>query len=354
MTRFSPDKHIIFVLNPGSTSTKLAAFEGDKEVKRELIRSPQSSGRSIWEDFENRLASIQTWFRKTQLRPAAVAGIGGLLKPVKGGTYRINSRMIDDAKQNIQGEHASNLGCVLAHELASEYGCPAFVVDPVSTDELEPLARYSGHPSIERRSLSHALNIHAVARRAAADLGRSIDSSAFVVAHLGGGISIALVRNGKIIDVNDASSDGPFSPERTGGLPLQAVISLAFSGQTTEDEMRAMVMGKGGLVAYLGTKSAEDVEEKICAGNFTAAQVYEAMAYQISKEIGAMATVHSGSLDAVVLTGGLAASVRLTDWISNRVRFLGPVLVYPGEHELLALAQGASRVLRGEEQVKEY
>ena len=353
----SSDKHIIFVLNPGSTSTKLAVYEGDQELKREVMRLPQFSGiqqRRIWEDYESRFETIKAWFIETKLRPAAVAGIGGLLKPVKGGTYHVNARMIDDAKQNIQGEHASNLGCVLAHELALEYGCPSFVVDPVSTDELEPLARYSGHPSIERKSLSHALNIHAAARRASVELGRSLDTSSFVVAHLGGGISVAPVKNGKIIDVNDASSDGPFSPERTGGLPLQAFISIAFSGKTTETEMRAMVMGKGGLASYLGTKSAEEVEDRIRSGDSHAAEVLEAMAYQISKEIGAMATVLSGSLQAIVLTGGLAASVRLTGWIANRVRFLGPVLVYPGEHELLALAQGASRVLRGEEQAKEY
>lgn len=348
------DKDIVFVVNPGSTSTKLAVFEGDKEAKRELLCSPQSSGRGIWEDFENRLATIRAWFRETKLRPAAVSGIGGLLKPVKGGTYRVNAKMIDDAKKNIQGEHASNLGCVLAQELASEYVCPAFVVDPVSTDELEPLARYSGHPSIERRSLSHALNIHAVARRAAIELGSSIDSSSFVVAHLGGGISIAPVRNGKIIDVNDASSDGPFSPERTGGLPLQPVITLAFSGRFTEKEMQMMVMGKGGLVAYLGTKSAEEVEKQISAGDKNAPQVFEAMAYQIAKEIGAMAAVLSGRCDAVILTGGLAASSMLTGWIDARVRFLGPVLIYPGEHEMSALALGALRVLKGEEPEREY
>jgi len=351
------DKHIIFVLNPGSTSTKLGVFEGERELKREILGHLQSAvitRQGVWEDFRPRLVTVQTWFRETKVRPAAVAAIGGLLKPVVSGTYLVDTRMIEDARKNLQGEHASNLGCALAHELATDYGCPAYVVDPVSTDEMGPLARYSGHPSIERKSLSHALNIHAAARRAAGELGRSSASSSFVVAHLGGGISVAPVKNGKIIDVNDASSDGPFSPERTGGLPLQAVISLAFSGRTTEAEMKAMVMGKGGLAAYLGTKSAEEIEERIREGDSNAAEVYEAMAYQISKEIGAMATVISGSLDAVILTGGLASSARLAGWIESSVRFLGPVLVYPGEHELLALAQGASRVLRGEESAKEY
>jgi butyrate kinase len=262
--------------------------------------------------------------------------------------------MIGDARKNLQGEHASNLGCAFARELASEYECPAYVVDPVSTDEMEPLARYSGHPSIERKSLSHALNIHAAARRAAHEMGLAYAASSFIVAHLGGGISVARVRNGNIVDVNDASSDGPFSPERTGGLPLQPVISLAFSGRMTEGEMRAMVMGKGGLAAYLGTKSAEEVEKRIQAGDSRAAEVFEAMAYQISKEIGAMAAALSGAVDGVVLTGGLAASARLMGWIKDCVAFIGPVLVYPGEHELQALAEGALRVLRGEEQAREY
>ncbi|HLE33103.1 MAG TPA: butyrate kinase [Bacteroidota bacterium] len=353
----SSDNHIIFVLNPGSTSTKLAVFEGDREMKKEVLRHAPGSGnglRRVWDDYGERLATLQSWFAGAAVRPAAVAAIGGLLRPVESGTYHVNNRMVEDARKNLQGEHASNLGCALAYDLAREYGCSAFIVDPVSTDELEPLARYSGHPSIERKSLSHALNIHAAARRAAGELGRAYHSSSFIVGHLGGGISVAPVRNGKIVDVNDASSDGPFSPERTGGLPLQAVITLAFSGQATEKSMRAMVMGKGGLVAYLGTKSAEEIEAKILAGNPKAAEVLEAMAYQIAKEVGAMAAVLSGSLDAVVLTGGLASSTMLTGWITDRVKFLGRVLVYPGEHELLALAQGASRVLTGEEQAKEY
>ncbi len=351
------DKHIVFVLNPGSTSTKLAAFEGDRELKREVLCHAPGNGkgpRRIWDDYRDHLVTLQSWFERTGLHPAAIAAIGGLLRPVESGTYRVNARMVEDARKNLQGEHASNLGCALAGDLAQKYGCSAFIVDPVSTDEMQPLARYSGHPSVERKSLSHALNIHAAARRAAGEVGLSYGSSSFIVAHLGGGISVAPVRNGKIIDVNDASSDGPFSPERTGGLPLQAVISLAFSGQTTEESMRAMVMGKGGLVAYLGTKSAEEIEAKILSGNSKAGEVYEAMAYQIAKEIGAMAAVLSGSLDAVVLTGGLACSARLTGWIIERVKFLGPVLIYPGEDELPALAQGALRVLRGEEPAKEY
>lgn len=351
-----PTDEMIFVLNPGSTSTKMAVFEGEKERKREVVRHNAESvpARSVWKEFPERLAMVRKWFATSETRPAAVAAIGGLLRPVESGTYVVNTRMIEDARKNLQGEHASNLGCALAQEIASEYGCRAYVVDPVSTDELEPLARYSGHPSITRKSLSHALNIHAAARHAAKELQCGFASSAFVVAHLGGGISVAVVRNGRIIDVNDASSDGPFSPERTGGLPLQSVVSLCFSGEKTEDEVRSMIMGKGGLVAYLGTTSAVEIEARIKGGDNKAGEIFEAMAYQIAKEIGAAATVVRGSVQGVVLTGGLASSDMLTKLIAERVRFLAPALVYPGEHELQSLAHGVLRVLRGEEQAKEY
>jgi len=283
-----------------------------------------------------------------------VVGIGGLLRPLPGGTYRVNRRMIDDARANLQGEHAANLGCAMAEALAREFGCQAYIVDPVSVDELEPLARYSGHPLIERSSLSHALNIHAAARRAGRELGRSLEETRLLVAHLGGGISIAPVRGGRIIDINDASSDGPFSPERTGGLPLQQFITLCFSGSHTEQEIRSLVMGRGGLVAYLGTNSAANVEERIVRGDAVARKTYEAMAYQIAKEIGAMATVLGGDLQAIVLTGGLAASPLLTGWISDRVRFIAPVLLYPGEDEMQAMALGALGVLRNEIEPLEY
>jgi len=238
-----------------------------------------------------------------------------MFRPLPGGTYEVNERMLRDARANLQGEHASNLGCALAHRLASRYGSRAYVVDPVSVDEFEPLARYSGHPAIERRSLSHALNIHAAARRAAAQLGIALTESSLIIAHLGGGISVAPVRGCRIIDINDASSDGPFSPERTGGLPLQRFIDLCYSGSYSEREMRRLVMGSGGLVAYLGTNSATEVEKRIEGGDAAAREVYQAMAYQVAKEIGAMATVLAGRVDAIVLAGGLAGSALVVGWI---------------------------------------
>lgn len=347
----------ILVVNPGSTSTKIAWFnDAEPGVSTTLRHSAESlaSYSGIWEQFAFRLDQLRAWLRSTPERPDAVAAIGGLLRPLEGGTYRITERMIADARANFQGEHASNLGCALADAVAREHGCPAYIVDPVSVDEFEPLARYSGHRSIERRSLSHALNIHAMARRAAHDLGIHLAETRFVVAHLGGGISIAAVRGGRIIDVNDASSDGPLSPERTGGLPLQAFISLASSGAHTERELRQLVMGRGGWVSYVGTNLATELEERITKGEPRAMEVLQATAYQIAKEIGAMATVLAGHLDAILLTGGLASYERLVSLVHERIASIARVLHYPGEDEMSALALGALRALRGEEALKEY
>jgi butyrate kinase len=347
----------ILVLNPGSTSTKIALYESEKSIDGTIIQhsaAQLAEFRSIWDQFGFRLREIESWLRLKDIQPSAVVGIGGLLKPLRCGTYRVNQSMLNDAKNNLQGEHASNLGCALAFDLAQKYGCPAYVVDPVSVDEFEPVARYSGHPLIERKTLSHALNLHATARRAAADMQIPLEKTSFVIAHLGGGISIAPIHHGRIIDVNDASSDGPFSPERTGGLPLQQFITLCFSGKYSEEEIRAMVMGKGGLRAYLGTNSAKEAEERIARGDTIAAGVYDAMAYQIAKEIGAMATVLKGRIDAIVLTGGLASSRRIVAAVSERISFLGKILIYPGEDEMSAMAAGVLRVLLGQEQEQHY
>lgn len=347
----------IIAINPGSTSTKLGIYRGENQVSADVLHHDASAlghFKTIQAQLGFRMQAARLWTRARAEKPSAVVAIGGLLRPLPGGTYRVNERMLEDARASLQGDHASNLGCQMAAGLASEYGCSAFVVDPVSVDEFEPLARYSGHPLIQRRSLSHTASIHAACRRAATELNVPLNRSTFVVAHLGGGISVAPVRGGRIIDVNDAASGGPFSPERTGSLPLQEFITLCFSGGYREDEVRSLVMGRGGLVAYLGTNSAPDVEERIHAGDMLAREVYEAMAYQIAKEIGAMSTVLAGHVSAIVLTGGLAESQLLTGWIADRVRFIAPILVYPGEDELRALALGALRALRNEEQVLEY
>jgi len=349
--------HRILVVNPGSTSTKLALYLDDQpEEGIEIHHKSETAQGSVrlWDQYGDRLQQVRRWALATARQLSAVVGRGGLLRAVAGGTYGVNRRMLEDAHANVQGEHASNLGCAMAHALAEEYRCAAFVVDPVSVDELEPLARYSGHPAISRKSLSHALNIHAAARRAAAEMNLPFHTTTFIVVHLGGGISVAPVRGGRIVDVNDASSDGPFSPERSGGLPLQQFITLCFSGDRTEQEVRSMVMGKGGLLAYLGTSAAPEVEERIRGGDEKAREIYEAMAYQIAKEIGAMAAVLSGDIHAIVLTGGLAGSTMLTAWIRDRVEFIAPIRIYPGEDEMKSLAAGALRVLTGETAPLEY
>ncbi len=350
----------ILVINPGSTSTKVALFENNSiKYTENLIHSTSliSSFPSLWDQFSFRLESIIDFTRTHSFNLnelSAIVGRGGLLKPVSGGTYEVNAVMLEDAKKGIRGQHASNLGCALAYELASKYGTRAFIVDPVSTDEFEPLARYSGHPLIERSSLSHTLNIHAVGRRAAQELNCDYLKSNFIVAHLGGGISICPLKHGKIIDVNDASSSGPFSPDRTGELPLQPFIGLCFSGKYSKDQMKRLVMGEGGLMAYLGTSDAKEVERRIDIGDDQARTVYQAMAYQIAKEIGAMSTVLKGDIKAIVLSGGLVKSTMLVEWISGRVQFIAPILVFQEDYELEAMATGALRVLMGDEKVKEY
>ncbi|MER3525401.1 MAG: butyrate kinase [Ignavibacteria bacterium] len=347
----------VVVVNPGSTSTKVAITDGEQIVRSETLRhdvATLNAFGTIWEQYPFRLEAVRTWAAQHVERCMAVVARGGLLKPVEGGTYLVTDAMLEDARKNLQGEHAANLGCAIAYELAREYACSAFIVDPVSAYEFEPLAKYSGLPQIERRSLSHALNIHATARRAAEQLGKPLHETRFVVCHLGSGISIAPLRGGKIIDVNDASSDGPYAPERSGGLPLQQFITLCFSGTYSERELRDLVRARGGLLAYLGTNDVREVERRIEQGDSYAREVYEAMAYQIAKEIGAMATVLHGDVHAIVMTGSAAHSRLLTSWIGERVRFIAPVLMFPGEDEMIALALGALRVLRGVEEAKRY
>ncbi len=349
--------YFIFVVNTGSTSTKLSFYRNEEVVSSATIRHRHDeieAFKNVWDQYDYRSKIALDWLKELKKTPSAIVGIGGLLRPVIGGTYFVSDQMVADARANLQGEHVSNLGCAIVQKIAQKFRCPAFVVDPVSVDEFEVLARYSGHPLIQRKSLSHALNIHSAARIAAGKIGKQISETNFVVAHLGGGISVAPVKGGRIIDANDASSDGPFTPERTGGLPLQQFISLCLSGDFSEHEIRRLVMGKGGLRAYLGTNSAREVEERMHNGDAAAEEVYRAMAYQISKEIGAMAAVLKGNVDSVILTGGLASSKTLVNWIKERVGFIAPVQVYPGEDEMKSLALGGLRVLRGEEKAMEY
>jgi butyrate kinase len=270
--------------------------------------------------------------------------------------------MLDELRRReTERMHASNLGALLAHDIADRIGAPAFIVDPVCVDELDDVARVSGLPEIERKSLSHALNVKFVARRAARDLGRCYSEVNLVVAHLGGGISVTAHRLGCMVDVNQAlDGTGPFAPERSGGLPVGDVVRMCFgvrpygSVHLSYEQMFSKLAGRGGLVAHLGTNSAVEVERRIGAGDQHARLVYEAMAYQISKEIGSMATVLCGKVDAVVITGGVARSEMLIGWIREYVSWIAPFLVYPGEDEMLALALGTLRVLRGDEEARNY
>ncbi len=351
---------LILTLNPGSTSTKVGLFRNLDQVLVRTIRHSKielAEFPTVWEQYSFRKAAVlealaEEHVELTSLK--AVVGRGGLLRPMEGGVYRVNQKMIADARVGVQGHHPSNLGCVLAYGIGWMANIPAFIVDSPCVDEFEPLARYSGLPEMPRRSLSHALNIHAVTREVSEELNTPLADTRLVVAHLGGGITVSPVRGGRIIDANNATSAGPFTPERTGTLPLMDFMDLCFSGKYTKEQVRRKVMGEGGLVAYLGVNSAAAVEEMIGRGDRKAAEVYEAMAYDIAKEIGAMATVLQCNVDAIVLTGGLANSKMLVNWIVERVEGIAKVIIHAGEDELQALAAGALRVLCGEEDAKGY
>jgi len=285
----------------------------------------------------------------------AVCGRGGLLQPIEGGTYEVNEAMLHDLRIGHNGEHASNLGGIIAEEIASDLNIPAYIVDPVVVDELAEIARYSGVPDIPRKSIFHALNQKAVARRAAEDLQVSYDQITLIVTHMGGGITVGAHKNGKVIDVNNGlHGDGPFSPERAGTVPAGDLVSLCFSGQYYRDEIMKKLVGQGGLMAYLQTNDAVEIENRIEAGDESANQAYEAMAYQISKEIGSMSAVLGGRVDAIVLTGGLAYGKQFVELITERVNWIADTLVYPGENELQALNEGVLRVLRKLEKPKIY
>lgn len=350
----------LLVINPGSTSTKTAVFEDEAPLFVDTVRhlaSELARYARISDQYPARKDAILSCLAEHGVALSslsATVGRGGILPPLASGTYRIGEKMLAALRDPGILDHASNLGAPLAHEIALLAGVPAFTVDPVSVDEMDDVARITGLPWVQRRSLSHALNIKATSRRVAADFGRPYAELNLVVVHLGGGISVTAHRRGRMVDVNNAADAGPFAPERCGSLPMNATIEMCFSGRYSEREMKRFVLGAGGLVAHFGTNSTLDVERMIAGGDTRARLVYEAMAYNVAKEIGAMATVLKGEVDAIVLTGGIAHSQMLVGWIKERVDFIAPVLVYPGEDEMLALAQGALRVLRGEEEAREF
>lgn len=351
----------ILVINPASTSTKIGVFDNDILIMEKMIRH-------TIEDL-SKFSSIndQYLFRKNIILEAldeegmnvsnlvAVCGRGGLLRPIEGGTYEVNSGMLEDLRIGYSGQHASNLGGIIAFEIADALNIPAFIVDPVVVDELEPIARVSGFFSIERKSIFHALNQKAVARRYAQKRGRRYEEVNLIVAHMGSGITVGAHQNGRVIDVNNGlHGDGPFSPERAGTVPTGDLVELCFSGQYSHQEIIKKLVRQSGLFAYLGTNDVVKVEQRIVSGDKKAELIYQAMAYQIAREIGAISAVLKGQVDAIILTGGLAYGESFVELISERVSWIADVEIQPGENELQALAEGAARVLNGEERVKIY
>ncbi len=351
----------IFAVNPGSTSTKIACYADDlclfsatiSHSAAELAPFP-----SINDQFAFRSKVIEKAAADHEIRLDAIdafVGRGGLLRPIPGGVYIVDQDMLDDLKACVGGEHASNLGAPIAFTLAQKYGRPAFIVDPVVVDELDDPARLSGHPLFERKSIFHALNQKSVARKAARQLRRDYHDVNLIVAHLGGGISVGAHRCGRVVDVNNAlDGEGPFSPERSGSLPVGDLVRYCYSGKGNLRETLKLIKGEGGLVAYLGTNDVRQVLERIDKGDAYAEKIYHGMAYQVAKQIGECAVVLKGKVDAIVLTGGIAYDQRFVDWIQDYVSFLAPVMIFPGEEEMQALAEAVLRVLNGEEKPRIY
>ncbi|MFP4612428.1 MAG: butyrate kinase [Spirochaetaceae bacterium] len=353
--------HRVLVINPGSTSTKVAVFDDETAILEQTLRHATSDldhYERITDQFAFRKRVIEEALSEADVPVdslSCVVGRGGLIHPVSGGTYRVNDQMLEDLHLGVLGEHASNLGGIIAHEIAQENGIPSYIVDPVVVDELEDVARPSGIPDFDRTSIFHALNQKAVARRAAHDRKKHYGNMNLIVVHLGGGITVGAHRKGRVIDVNDGlNGEGAFTPERSGGLPALKLAKLCYSGRFSHTEMKKKIKGGGGLVAYLGTNDGREVAERIDAGDEQAEHIYRAMAYQVAKEVGAMAAVLAGQVDLILITGGLAHDRRFCDWITERVSFIAEVEIYPGEDEMRALAEGALRVLSGAEEAHEY
>ena len=354
----------ILAINPGSTSTKFALYDDDHELLAETLRHPDDelgayADRPIWDQrpFRKRAIVDALSERDVDLDDLdAVVARGGLLKPLSSGTYRVNEQMLDDLERAERGEHASNLGAPLADELAQDAGeaCPSFIVDPVSVDEWPPVARLSGLAGLDRECLSHALNTKAVAKRFSATQDRAYDELRLIVAHLGSGISVSAHEDGRMVDVTNSREEGAFSTERAGSVPVMKLVDLCFSGEHTRDELERMIFREGGLYAYLGTKDLQQALDRANDGDEEARLVVEAMCYQIAKEIGAMASVLAGQIDAVLLTGGMAHAGAFIRDLTRRIEWIAPVEVYPGEDELQALAEGALRVLNNAENAQVY
>jgi butyrate kinase len=351
----------ILVINPGSTSTKVALFLDLSKQFEHVIRHDAcelAKYECIYDQYNWRKMMILEQLKSEKLDMktlSAVVARGGAVRPMKSGTYRINDQFKEDCRSGYSGQHASNLGAILADEIAAELGIDSFVVDPPTVDEMQAVARITGLPDMHRKSRFHALNQKASARKAANTLGKEYVETRLIVAHLGGGISVGAHMSGRVVDVNDCyDSEGPLMPERAGTLPVGQVVDMCFSGRYNRKQIEHKLVGQGGLVAHLGTNNLEDVVRRIEAGDIGAELVYKAMAYQCAKHIAASAAVLKGRTDAIVITGGMAYDNRLVTLISERVEWIAPLLIYPGDNEMEAMAHGAYRVLTGEEEAKNY
>ncbi len=349
------------IINPGSTSTKIGVFEDEKLLFEETLRHSTeeiSKYAAIVDQKDFRKKIITDLLEEKQFDIKSlnvVVGRGGMLKPIPGGTYAVTDTLLADLKAGVQGQHASNLGGILAREIGDSIGVPSYIVDPVVVDELMPIARYSGVPELPRTSVFHALNQKAVAKRYAKEIGKTYESLRLIVVHMGGGVSVGAHEYGMVVDVfNALDGDGAFSPERAGAVPSGALIKMCFSGQYTEKEVYGKIVGKGGFNAYLGTNDMREVTRRANEGDREAAKAKEAFLLQVSKNIGSMACVLSGKVDQIIVTGCISYGADVCDSLKERTEWIAPVTVYPGEDELLALAQGALRVINGEEQVMNY
>ena len=349
------------IINPGSTSTKIGVFEDETLLFEETLRHSTeeiSQYASIVDqkDFRKKIITDLLKEKDFDIKSLGmVVGRGGMLKPIPGGTYAVTDDLLEDLKIGKQGQHASNLGGILAREIADEIGVPSYIVDPVVVDELAPVARYSGVKELPRTSVFHALNQKAVAKRYAKEVGKAYDSMNLIVVHMGGGVSVGAHEKGKVIDVfNALDGDGAFSPERAGAVPSGALIKMCFSGEYTEKEVYSKIVGKGGFNSYLGTNDMRNVIKMIEEGNEEAKAMFDAFIFQVTKDIGSMACVLNGKVDQIIVTGGIAYNATVINCLKEKAGWIAPFTVYPGEDELLALVQGGLRVLNGEEKAMEY
>ncbi|RKX22285.1 MAG: butyrate kinase [Candidatus Zixiibacteriota bacterium] len=349
------------IINPGSTSTKVALFDREIKISEEVVRHDRREIEkydNVADQFDFRMEGIANWlnsleFDRSQLK--AVVGRGAPVKPLEGGSYAISSNMLDDLKQMKYSNHASNLGAIIASHLGEKFEVPSLISDPITVDNFTDIARISGVPEIPRKCRVHALNIKEVCRREAVKVGKKLENVNFVCAHMGGGISVASLEKGRVIDVNDALLGmGPFSPDRAGAVPIGGLVKLCYSGKFSEKEMINKLSKQSGLVAYLGKSDLMEVEKLIDSGDESALLHFNAMAYQIAKEIGQAATVLKGDLEAIILTGGMANSKKLVDEISKYVSFISNLIIVPGEFEMEALAAAGCRFIDKTEKLKEY